>query len=82
MVLRCRFEVPPEPGVSTWAAPLWLWRLLRRRGAVFRTGGLVGRANCGAWPAGDGMVVVSEGTAIGGELTIAEELIGFHKLAG
>lgn len=27
-------------------------------------------------------MIASGGTAIGGELTAAEELIGFHKLAG
>lgn len=42
--------------------------------------GLVRRANCGAWPASDKVVVASEGAAVGGELTTAEEFTGFHKL--
>ena len=40
------------------------------------------RANCGGWPASDETVVTSERAAIEGEVTIAEELTGFHKPAG
>ena len=79
MVLLCAVELLPEPGFSAWRL-LWLGVLLRRRGAVLRVEVLFGRANCGAWPASDEVVVPSEGTTVRGELVIAEELTGFPKL--
>ena len=80
MLLR-GLRILPEPGGLTWAL-LWLWRLLRWRRAVLVFEGLAVRANCGGWPASDETVVTSERAAIEGEVTIAEELTGFHKLAG
>ena len=46
---------------------------------ALRVEGLSRKANCGAWPASDQVVLALEGTTVGGELTIAEELIGFPK---
>ena len=52
----------------------------RSKGVVLEIEDLLERADCGVRPASDDASLTVEGRSIGGELVIAEELIGFHKL--